>query len=519
MRTERQENVGPSITRMRDSWQHHSQKIFIGLAVVLGLGMVSFFSGAGSMSNTRNTEETHNDAVVATAAGTDIHERQLDQAIQASSFARDSVDPRAKLQMKAYSLQAFIDQAIKVEAAKKANITVTPQEVKAEKDRIFKENFEPQLASLSKEDRARFEPSLRDRLNEQEQEIGDNLLVKKWTDSLSNKLNPNDPKTPLSDIEVRARHILIKVKNKKVPVAPGTKPKDMPLSDADAKKKAEKILAEVKKPGADFAALAKKYSQDPGSAEQGGDLNWFGQGRMVPAFQQAAFALKPGQTSGLVKTDFGYHIIKVEDRRISDEAKRKLVDDYMNKARPTAQVSISDDVLKALRTLNEAEMPPTDPTAKPDPKKKTQKYKEALAILEKARDKDPANAALQGVLGDTYKKLYEDGGKKDKALRDKATAAYAAAVEKTPAPRLRVDLAHLYEDEGQKPKAVEQLKKAAEVAYTDPSIRSDIQSSFERLGEKQLAAEQKKTMDELQKNQNPMGGGVPIHIPAPTPKR
>lgn len=89
--------------------------------------------------------------------------------------------------------------------------------------------------------------------------------------------------------------------------------------DAEAKEtlrvQAQKVLDEVKK-GGDFAALAKQYSND-GSAQNGGDLGWFGKGVMVEQFEKAAFSLKKGETyPTLVETDFGYHIIKLDDRRV-----------------------------------------------------------------------------------------------------------------------------------------------------------------------------------------------------------
>jgi peptidyl-prolyl cis-trans isomerase C len=103
--------------------------------------------------------------------------------------------------------------------------------------------------------------------------------------------------------QVRARHILIAV-------PPGA-------SDADkqaARKKATEILERIKK-GEDFAKLASEYSDDPGSKKKGGDLGFLARNATVPEFDQAAFALEPGGVSGIVETSFGFHIIKVEEKK------------------------------------------------------------------------------------------------------------------------------------------------------------------------------------------------------------
>ena len=80
--------------------------------------------------------------------------------------------------------------------------------------------------------------------------------------------------------------------------------------------KAREILSRARQPGADFAVLAREYSDDPASAARGGDLGLFPRGRMALPFESAAFALKqPGDISDVVKTEFGYHIIRLEERR------------------------------------------------------------------------------------------------------------------------------------------------------------------------------------------------------------
>jgi len=95
------------------------------------------------------------------------------------------------------------------------------------------------------------------------------------------------------------------------------------------------------KAGENFEALAREYSTDTGSKENGGDLGWFGKGRMVPDFEKATFALQPGQVSDIVESPFGFHIIKVEGRRNGDpqaaeqqveqEKEKKLIDEIVKR--------------------------------------------------------------------------------------------------------------------------------------------------------------------------------------------
>jgi peptidyl-prolyl cis-trans isomerase D len=124
--------------------------------------------------------------------------------------------------------------------------------------------------------------------------------------------------------QIRASHILLKTEGK---------------DEAAVRKTAEGLLAKAKA-GADFAALAKQYSEDEQSKIAGGDLDFFGRGSMVPEFDQAAWALEPGQVSDLVKSPYGFHIIKLAEKR---PATTRSIDEV----RPQLEMQIKSEKARA----------------------------------------------------------------------------------------------------------------------------------------------------------------------------
>jgi len=163
-----------------------------------------------------------------------------------------------------------------------------------------------------------------------------------------------------SEDEVAARHILV-----------------------DTEEKAKEILAKIKA-GGDFAALAKENSTDRGSKEQGGFLGYFGRGQMVPEFEKAAFTMIKGQVSEPVKTNFGWHVIKLEDRRRKpppsfDEVKETILNslavlkaqEVVAALRKKANVEyVDDDIKKQVeeqekKKAAEAKKKPTESGAAP----------------------------------------------------------------------------------------------------------------------------------------------------------
>ena len=125
----------------------------------------------------------------------------------------------------------------------------------------------------------------------------------------------------------------------------------------EIKKKADDILAQIKKKGANFEELAKKYSEDPGSKAKNGDLGWLVHGQTVPEFEKAAFALNKGEISDLVKSQFGFHIIKVLDKETAhtktfDEVKDSIKTPlHLNKADQAAN-TIADKLSSDIRQSN-----------------------------------------------------------------------------------------------------------------------------------------------------------------------
>ena len=149
---------------------------------------------------------------------------------------------------------------------------------------------------------------------------------------------------------VRTRHILIKA--------------ERTADDGERKKareKAEGLLKRIRA-GADFSKLAEEYSEDPGSRRKGGDLGFMPAGKMDPEFEKIAFSLNPGEVSDIVETDFGFHIIRCEEKekptiqpyaevkeqvrkKVTVEKKTKAVHEYVNRTSKEAGIEIDVDVL------------------------------------------------------------------------------------------------------------------------------------------------------------------------------
>ncbi len=236
-----------------------AQRLIAGLPALLLGAALAACSGGGA---------------VATVNGEPISKSSFQDKLEASPGARNT-------------LQQLVQEALIMQYAKNNNITVTDDEIGKREDDL-KANFPSGSWDEMLKARGLSEDDVKQALREQI--ILDKALEKRVTITPAQVKAYFDKNHAAFDKpeQIKARHILVK---------------DLPT--------AEKVEAALKA-GQPFDAVAKQYSTDPGSKDKGGELGFFRRGQMVPAFDKAAFTMKPGDTSPPVKSPFGYHIIQVE---------------------------------------------------------------------------------------------------------------------------------------------------------------------------------------------------------------
>jgi len=273
----------------------------------LAIGMFFIF---GATLQAWAGETTSPKEKVAVVNGTVITRGELDQELrvvmQRFGRAGKAIGGPQLSQLEPQALESLIGRELLFQEAKGAGISVKDEIVNAQLGKL-KQRF-PDEAAFKKA-MAQMHLSEKD----VRQQIRRGMTIQQWIDGKFVKTisvpekdvkdyYDANPKMFQRPEEVRASHILMKVDEK---------------ADEKTKLKARKELEEIQKKllkGEDFAKLAKEHSQGP-SAAKGGDLGFFRRGQMVPPFEKAAFALKKGKVSDIVVTRFGYHLIKVTDRK------------------------------------------------------------------------------------------------------------------------------------------------------------------------------------------------------------
>jgi peptidyl-prolyl cis-trans isomerase C len=281
--------------------------------------------------------------IVARVNGETISGKDLDDAVKAVAGRAGPIPPDERDRVYRGVLDNMIGYRLIIQEAKARKIAVPDAEVDAQVAQIraqFPSEAQFQQAlTAQKTTLEAVRSDTRDEMSAEklvESAIADKVTVK--PEAVTDFYQKNQDKFQQGP-RVRASHILI-----------GIPQNADAATKQQARSKAEAVLKDLKS-GKDFAASAKANSQDPGSAPNGGDLGYFEQGQMVPPFEQAAFALKAGEMSEIVETQFGYHIIKLADKQDSrivplDEAKQQI-EQYLTEQNRHAQTELFVNGLKA----------------------------------------------------------------------------------------------------------------------------------------------------------------------------
>jgi peptidyl-prolyl cis-trans isomerase C len=285
-------------------------------------------------------------AVVARVNGVDIPSAELERAIRnLEANVGNQVPAERRSEIYRGILDQLVEQKLLAQEAASRNIKATDTEIASGIDNMKKQAPTPDAFTKALASRKMTEADLRAEASHQiainkllTTEVEPKAAVTETDIADFYKKNPQFFMQPEA---VRASHILLKA--------------DTPEAKAQAKTKADDLLRQIKG-GADFAGLAKQHSND-GSAANGGDLGFFPRGQMVKAFEEAAFALKPGEVSPVVETEFGYHIIKSGEHRTARTVPLAEVSDRIAQAlRQQKQQQLAQEFVQSLKTKSKVEI-------------------------------------------------------------------------------------------------------------------------------------------------------------------
>jgi peptidyl-prolyl cis-trans isomerase SurA len=260
-------------------------------------------------------------------------------------------DPQGQAEMVRQIVQTRVNDLVALQAARLAGVTVGDDEVGRTVDQEIREirgrfpSEEAFNAALAQSGLTQAEF----RANRLEQTRSRMMVARFISQRVGSAVRP-----VVSDVEIQAA---FEAQRAQLGTRPATvsfeqvivEPVASDSAKAAARREAEQVVEELRK-GGDFEVLARRFSDDPGSKERGGDLGWFKQGQMVRPFEQVAFAMRPGDVSGIVETQFGFHIIKLEKARAGErQARHVLIRPEVTDADRARSRERADSVLAAAR--------------------------------------------------------------------------------------------------------------------------------------------------------------------------
>lgn len=495
-----------SLRSIRANFAKRLQALSLVFVFVIAAGLITYFAAVPTGGPT----ESPGRQPIALVNGEPIERAQFEE--QVNERARERVmltgDALGAITIRPEVFREQVDQLLIAQAAKREGITLSDrdldreieklidQQVKTERERaaqgkeLTDQQFEMIIRNSMGKSVADWREELRQNWQPRKPLLRQALIQQKLMEKVAGVPNPTDDELKRSFDLLQVRHILVSTSNR---------------TEEQARKRAEEILQKVRS-GGDFAQLARQFSDDPGSKAQGGALPPSMRSQIdlmfVPEFAQALNKLQPGQTSDLVKTDYGFHIIRLDSVKPNvpadfdkkkEEYQKQYVDSqraakwgqYLAQLRRTAKIEIQDPELKAFQALEELQKQ----SGKPE---YSSALTRAIEAFEQATQQMPSADSLV-VLGMLYQQQSEMPGLAEttrKQAREKAITAWQNALQRIESVQLRMMLAELYRKEKQDDLAIQQYQEVGRIAWDRPDIHAQLKSIYQQMGRKDLVQQE-----------------------------
>jgi parvulin-like peptidyl-prolyl isomerase len=364
-----------SLRNIRAGFAKKLQAVSLVFVFVIAASLITYFAAVPTGGPPGGERAKR---IIAEVNGEPIQREQFEMMVSERSRERSMVsgDALASIGVRRQVFDEQVQQILIAQAAEKEGIRLSDrdldreidklvdQQVKQERERAAQgkemtdQQFEMVIRSAMGKSVAEWREELKQNWEPRKPLLRQALLQQKLVEKVANVPNPSDEELKRSFDLLTIRHILVSTGNR---------------TEEQARKRAEEILQKVRS-GADFAKLAKEFSDDPGSKQNGGSLGDIPRSqiamRFVPEFAKAVEALQPGQVSDLVKTEYGFHIIRLDgvkpnvpadfEKNKAEYAKQYVEtlrnakwQQYLAQLRRTARIEILDPEIKAYEVLDE----------------------------------------------------------------------------------------------------------------------------------------------------------------------
>lgn len=491
--------------------------VFWAIVVIFVIGAYSMFSGAPRQRGPGQQERTVS-KLIAQVDGYKIRRRDFEQRLAMMIRSQPTkIDIPQLGYLKTNLLDGMLQRHLMLKAARAEGARVSRQEIIGEQHRLvdsaISRRFPDQkdLRSFLQQRQISYEQYRQEVLENRygdEAALREDLLARKLQDLVKGRVTVTDEQVKEDYTEVKAQHILITPESFMKPPKENEQPeteeqanRPEPLTkqqaEAKAQQKAQQLLQQIKE-GADFAQLAKEHSEDPRSAEQGGNLGWMRHGQMVKEFEQAAFALEVGQVSDVVATDYGFHIIKVLGRRSNlpddfEEHKDNYKQQVLTRRQPQAWQEYQDNLEE------QANIQIFDAELKADKLWEDGNTTEAMSLLAEAAENDPFNMSARYQLAQLYRQVGENaaGIKYLQQITENSQGASSAQVH--------LELGELLQDQGLTEEALAEFTSASDWAtvlqFGNYFIHIRLKTIFQDMKKPDLVTQEEEWLTEFNEQQ------------------